>query len=76
LHRSERPRCSTLARVYRRGEQVNVADANPEVVQRMAKILASWRQMATGARLKPDAESTKGLTQEQLQRLRSLGYIR
>jgi arylsulfatase A-like enzyme len=54
----------------------NVADAHPEIVQRLAKALAGWRHMATTARLKPDAEATKGLTQEQLQRLRSLGYIR
>jgi arylsulfatase A-like enzyme len=54
----------------------DVAAGNPEVVQRLAKLVAGWRQMARAARLKPDTEATKGLTQEQLQRLRSLGYIR
>jgi arylsulfatase A-like enzyme len=54
----------------------DVAAERPEIVQRLAKLLAGWRQMATAARLKPDAESTKGLSQQQLQRLRSLGYIR
>ena len=49
---------------------------SPEVVQRLAKLVAGWRQMAIAARLKADAETTKGLTQEQLQRLRSLGYVR
>jgi arylsulfatase A-like enzyme len=54
----------------------DVAAANPEVVQRLAKLVAGWRQMARAARLKPDTESIKGLSQEQLQRLRSLGYVR
>jgi arylsulfatase A-like enzyme len=54
----------------------DVAASNPEVVQRLAKLVAGWRQMARGSRFAPDAESTKGLSQEQLQRLRSLGYIR
>ena len=54
----------------------DVAGKNPDVVQRLAKLVAGWRQMARAARFAPDAESTKGLSQEQLQRLRSLGYIR
>ena len=57
-------------------DQANVAESHPEIVQRLAKLLAGWRQMTANARLKPDAESTKSLTQEQLQRLRSLGYVR
>jgi hypothetical protein len=32
--------------------------------------------MAEGARLKPDAESNKTMSPEQLQRLRSLGYVK
>ena len=54
----------------------DVAAQHPEEVQRLAKLVAGWGQMARAARLKPDAEATKGLTQEQLQRLRSLGYVR
>lgn len=54
----------------------DVAASHPEEVQRLAKLVAGWRQMARAARFAPDAESTKGLSQEQLQRLRSLGYIR
>jgi arylsulfatase A-like enzyme len=54
----------------------NVAADHPEVVARLSKAIAGWRQMATAARLKPDAESTKGLSAEELQRLRSLGYVR
>jgi hypothetical protein len=32
--------------------------------------------MTKAARLKPDSETTKSLSPEQLQRLRSLGYVR
>ena len=31
--------------------------------------------MARAARLKPDSESTKGMSKEQLEHLRSLGYV-
>jgi len=54
----------------------DVADKHPDKVQRLGKLLDGWRQMARNARLKPDAEATKGLSQQQLERLRSLGYIR
>jgi arylsulfatase A-like enzyme len=57
-------------------DQKNLAAENPETVQRLAKAIEGWRTMAEAARLKPDAESTKGLSPEQLQRLRSLGYVR
>jgi hypothetical protein len=57
-------------------DQVNVADKHPDVVQRLAKAIEGWRAMATAARLKPDTEATGNMTPEQLQRLRSLGYIR
>ena len=38
--------------------------------------LDGWKKMAEAARLKPDAEAAKTLSPEQLQRLRSLGYVR
>jgi arylsulfatase A-like enzyme len=57
-------------------DQKNVADQHPEVVQRLEKALDGWHTMAVAARLKPDAETTKGLSAEQLQKLRSLGYVR
>jgi arylsulfatase A-like enzyme len=59
-----------------RFDQQNVAAEHPDVVQRMAKALNGWHSMATAARLKPDAETTKTLSAEELQRLRSLGYVR
>jgi len=54
----------------------DVAGEHPDVVQRLSKQLEGWRQMARSARLKADAEATQGLSQQQLERLRSLGYIR
>ena len=57
-------------------DQNNVADQHPDVVQRLAKAVEGFRSMATAARLKPDSEATGNMTPEQLQRLRSLGYIR
>jgi arylsulfatase A-like enzyme len=57
-------------------DQVNVADQHPDIVQRLAKALDGWRAVAVAARLKPDSETTGNLTPEQLQRLRSLGYVR
>ena len=54
----------------------DVASAQPGVVARLAKALAGWKEMAAAARLKPDTEAAKTLSPEQLQRLRSLGYVR
>jgi arylsulfatase A-like enzyme len=57
-------------------DQKNVAAEHPDVVDRLGKVLESWHRMALQAKLKPDSEDTKGMTAEQLERLRSLGYIK
>jgi arylsulfatase A-like enzyme len=57
-------------------DQKDLAAQNPEVVARLAKLLEGWQRMAKEARLKSDAETTQGMTAEQLDRLRSLGYVR
>ena len=57
-------------------DQNNVAAQHPDVVARLAKMLNGWHSMATAARLKPDAETNKTMGAEELQRLRSLGYVR
>ncbi len=54
----------------------DVAAQHADVVARLGKALDGWHQMATAAKLKPDAETTKTLSPLQLQRLRSLGYVR
>jgi len=57
-------------------DKKNVAAQHPEVVDRLAKTIDSWHQMAKAAKLKPDSELTKGMTREQLEQLRSLGYVK
>ena len=54
----------------------NVADGQTDVVERLGRELDRWHRIAEQARLPDDAEATAGLSQEQLERLRSLGYIR
>jgi len=55
--------------------QVNVSEQHPEVVERLQRLLADWQSYAEAARLLPDAESVEGTSAEELERLRSLGYI-
>jgi len=57
-------------------DKTDVASQHPDIVARLSKQLEGWQQMAKAARLKPDSETTKSLSPEQLQRLRSLGYVR
>jgi arylsulfatase len=57
-------------------DKTDVAAQHPDVVSRLSKALDGWKEMATAARLKPDTEGLKNLSPEQLQRLRSLGYIK
>ena len=57
-------------------DQKNVAGEHPDVVDRLGKMLDGWHQMAAAAKLKPDSELTKGMSKEQLEQLRSLGYVK
>ena len=54
----------------------DVAADHPDVVERLARDIERWRRVAETAVLPADAESTEGMTPEQLERLRGLGYIR
>ena len=54
----------------------NVAEGQTEVVERLAREIDRWHRIAEQARLPDDAEAAAGLSQEELERLRSLGYIR
>ena len=53
----------------------DLAASNPEIVKRLSDHLAAWRAQATDARLAPDSEATRAMSPEELQRLRSLGYV-
>ena len=57
-------------------DQKDLAAGHPDVVAKMAKELGAWREWAKAARPKPDSEATKGMSAEQLEQLRSLGYIK
>ena len=80
IHNTTRPRGGPEFELYDFAKDPlnmdDVAEKHPEVVARLAKALGGWKQMAQAARLKPDAETAKTLSPEQLQRLRSLGYVR
>jgi arylsulfatase A-like enzyme len=53
----------------------DVSAAHPEVVERLRRELTAWKQVAEQGRLKPDSEAAKGLSKEEMERLRSLGYL-
>ena len=54
---------------------VDLAAERPEIVERLAKELEAWHQQALAARQASEAESPQGLGREELEQLRSLGYI-
>ncbi|HZI64453.1 MAG TPA: sulfatase, partial [Thermoanaerobaculia bacterium] len=54
----------------------DLAARHPEVVARLGKTLAAWRRHVEAARLPADSQSATSLSPEELERLRSLGYIR
>ena len=54
----------------------DLALENPEVVERLSQQLEQWHERALAARLPSDDEFKGGLSAQELERLRSLGYIR
>ena len=52
----------------------NVADEHPEVVEQLKELLTERREFAASAAL-PESDSAEGLSDEEIQRLKSLGYI-
>ena len=52
----------------------DVAGDHPDVVERLAKMLDGWHAQALDARL-DDAAAAASLDSEELERLRSLGYV-
>ena len=56
-------------------DQVNIASANREIVERLAQQLEGWHRWALDRTLPSDAEEADGLDAEELERLRSLGYL-
>jgi len=56
-------------------DQTELSAEQPERVARLARELKAWRTHAAATRLKPDAESAQTMSKEDLERLRSLGYV-
>jgi arylsulfatase A-like enzyme len=56
-------------------DRADVSSQHPEVVERLRRELDAWRKSVVAARLKPDAEGAQGLSNEEHERLRALGYV-
>jgi arylsulfatase A-like enzyme len=79
IHNTKRPEGKPEFELYDHAKDPldahDVAAAHPEEVARLAQVLQSWRKMAEAGRLKPDTDAAKSLSKEELERLKSLGYI-
>ena len=53
----------------------DLAAGEPDVVERLADELAKWHETAVAAKLKSDADVAQGASAEDLEQLRSLGYL-
>lgn len=53
----------------------DVAGQHPEVVKRLQQRISTWRKSAMASRLPSDKESSRAMTPEERERLRSLGYL-
>ena len=56
--------------------QKNVAKENPEIVERLAAQLDGWHKRALENQLATDDAVTDSVSSEELEKLRSLGYVR
>jgi arylsulfatase A-like enzyme len=56
-------------------DQKDMAPRAPGEVERLFKELLAWHAVVRSARLAPDAEGQRALSPDELERLRSLGYI-
>ncbi len=54
---------------------VDLAAEHPEKVEELKALLDSWRGWVETQELPTDAEFTEGISSEELERLRSLGYV-
>jgi arylsulfatase A-like enzyme len=57
------------------GDRQNVAAQHPDVVQRLSRLIAGWKQESLRKRLPPDEVAGRDLRPEERERLRALGYI-
>lgn len=57
------------------GDLHNVAARHPEVVEKLSRVIAGWKQDSLRKRLPPDEVAGRDLRPEERERLRALGYI-
>ena len=69
------PRSELYHRVEDPLDQVDRAADYPDVVAQLEEQLAAWKIRASEQRLSSDAELAEGMSAEELDRLRSLGYV-
>ena len=78
VHNTVRPRGGPEVELYDVRsdpfDQHDVAARHPEVVARLRQRLAAWHSRAVAARRPPEA-ATANLSPEEIERLRSLGYL-
>ncbi len=55
---------------------VNVAAEHPDTVEELKRRLEVWQRRVDARRLPTDAELIEGVGRDELERLRSLGYVR
>lgn len=53
----------------------DVAAANPEIVERLTTLLETWRKFTESHRLPADSEAAENLSQQEMEQLKSLGYL-
>jgi hypothetical protein len=54
----------------------DVAGSHPEIVSRLSAALAAWKTKAEAARIAVESGTKQDIAPEDLERLRSLGYVR
>jgi arylsulfatase A-like enzyme len=55
--------------------RVNIAAEKPEIVKRLSILLEDWHKFAEAARLPSNEKAIEGMDSDELERLRSLGYV-
>ncbi len=73
--RGEVPEYELYDHVDDPGDRHDLAAEQPETVARLAEVLDSWRRDADARQLGSDAVLPQELSQEELERLRALGYV-
>ena len=79
IHNVDRPEGFPELELYNHAEdpldQNDLAAEHPEIVERLAEQLEGWHQWALENKLPTSEEVAEGVDAEELERLRSLGFV-